>query len=81
MTGNNTLKLRTLVLATVIGLGASLAACQKKDESPMERASDAVQDGLNMRQNEEIKDAGEDVQSAIENTGDAIERKADEVTN
>lgn len=80
MTGNNTLKLRTLVLATMIGLGASLAACQKKEESPVERASDAIQDGLNTRPNEEIKDAGEDLKSAVENTGDAIERKADEVT-
>ncbi len=81
MMGNNKLALRTVLLASMLGLGMTLSACEKKEESPVERASEAVQDGLNMRDNEEIKDAGEDVKSAIENTGDAIEKKADEVTN
>lgn len=81
MMGNEKLNLRMLALAAMVGLGASLAACDKKDESPMERASDSIQDGLNTRDNEQMKDAGEDVKSAIENTGDAIENKADDVAN
>jgi hypothetical protein len=81
MMGNEKLNLRMLALAAMVGLGASLAACDKKEESPMERASDSIQDGLNMRDNEEMKDAGEDVKSAVENTGDAIEKKADDVAN
>lgn len=81
MKGTETMKLRTVIAVSMLGLGVvTLSACDRnKDDTPLERASESVQDGLNIRENEAIKDAGEDVQSAIENTGEAIENKANEL--
>ncbi len=80
MTGS-TLNLRTAMVATMLGLGVMLAGCEKKEETPIEKMSDAVQDGLNTRDNEKMKDAGEDAKDAIENAGEAIEEKAEEISN
>lgn len=80
MKGTETMKLRTVITVSMLGLGVvTLSACDRKDDTPLERASESVQDGLNIRENEALKDAGEDVQSAIENTGEAIENKANEL--
>ena len=78
---NKKLDLRTVLVASMLGLGLSLAACSKKEENPIESATESVKDGLNMRDNEKIKDAGEDVKSAVENTGEAIEEKVEDVKN
>lgn len=74
------INLRTLMVVTILGLGFTLAACEKKDETPIEKMSEAVQDGLNTRENEKMKDAAEDAQDAMENFGEAIEEKAEEVS-
>lgn len=68
-------------VATVIGLGVSLGACKKKDENPVEKASEAVQDGLNMRDNEKLKDAGENIQDAAKDTSEAVKDKAEDIKN
>lgn len=70
--------LRALLVATAMGLGFGVAAC-KKDEppTPMEKAEENVKDALDMRDNEKMKDAGEDAKSAMENAGEAVEEKAE----
>ena len=73
--------LKFIAIATVLGLSVSLAACEKKEESPLDKASEAVQDGLDLRKNEPIKDAAEDVKAAAEDTGAAIKEKAEDIKN
>lgn len=77
----NTSSLKFLAVATVLGLSVSLGACKKKDENPAEKVSEAVKDGLDLRENEPIKDAAEDVKDAAQDAGEAIKDKAEEVTN
>lgn len=65
------MKLRNAVLFSVLSLGLGLAACEKKEETPIERATDAVGDATDSRDNEKLKDAGEDAKDAMENAGEA----------
>ena len=58
------------------GTSCLFNACEKKN-SPVEK----VKDGLNIRENEEAKDAAEDVGKAIENTGKDIKKAINEATN
>lgn len=67
------MRIRNMLMLAVLSLGLGMAACQKKDESPMEKAVDAVGDATNTRDNEELKDAGEDAADAMENAGEAVE--------
>lgn len=66
------MKLQHAALIAVIGLGLAVSACEKKDETPMEKLGDAVGDATNTRENESLKDAGEDAADAMENAGDAV---------
>lgn len=68
----------TVLLAAVLGCGLALSACGK-EESPVEKATESVKDALDMREHEKIKDAGEDMKSAVENAGEAAQEKAEEV--
>lgn len=81
MKGTQTMKLRAVLAVSMLGLGVvTLSACDRNNnDTPLERASESVQDGLNIRENEAMKDAAEDVQSAVENTGEAIGDKVDEL--
>ncbi|HSW14190.1 MAG TPA: hypothetical protein VLI06_15190 [Solimonas sp.] len=77
---NRHYSLHAILFATALGLGLGATACKKQEEqSGMESAKENVQDALNTRPNEELKDAGEDAKSAMENLGDAAEKKADEI--
>ncbi|WP_420465440.1 hypothetical protein [Panacagrimonas sp.] len=67
------MRIRNVLLLAVLSLGLGMTACQKKEESPMEKAVDAVGDATNTRDNEELKDAGEDAADAVENAGEAVE--------
>jgi hypothetical protein len=79
------MKASTAIVATLLGLSVGLTACKKKDETPIEKMSESVQDGLNMRDNEKMKDAGEDAADAMKNAGEAVKEGAEdmkkEVTN
>lgn len=66
------MKLRHAALLAVMGLGLAVSACEKKEETPMEKLGDAVGDATNTRENEELKDAGEDAADAMENAGEAV---------
>jgi hypothetical protein len=66
------MKLQHAALVAVIGLGLAVSACEKKEETPMEKLGDAVGDATNTRENENLKDAGEDAADAVENAGEAV---------
>ena len=51
-------------------------ACEK-NQSPV----DKVKDGLNMRENEEAKDAAEEVGEAVKETGENIKDAINDATN
>lgn len=70
--------LRIALLAAIVGLGGGLAACEKHDD-PGEKAADRIGDALNTRDNEKLKDAGEDAKDSMNEAGDAIKEKAEEV--
>lgn len=70
--------LRLTAMVALIGASSLFAACGKK-ESPAESAIESVKDGLDMRENEKLKDAGEDIKSGVENAGEAVQEKAEEV--
>ena len=66
------MNLKHAALIAVIGLGLSVSACEKKEETPMEKLGDAIGDATNTRDNEKLKDAGEDAADAGENAGEAM---------
>jgi hypothetical protein len=66
------------LLVATLGLGAGLSGCEKHDD-PGEKASESVKDALNMRDNEKLKDAGEDMKDAAKDAGDAVKEKAEDV--
>lgn len=74
----NTKTTRVVLIAAMLGLSAGFVGCKKQEETPIEKMQDGIGDALNTRDNEELKDAGEDAKDAMENAGDAIEQKAED---
>jgi hypothetical protein len=69
-----------VAIALALSTAFALSACGEKDEpTAVERAVEGAKDALDMRENEEIKDAMEDLQSAGENAADAAEKEAEEM--
>ena len=66
------MKLHHAALFAVLTLGFGLTACEKKPETPIEKLEDKVKDGLEMRPNENLKDAGEEAAKAMEDAGQAV---------
>lgn len=66
------MKLHNAAMYAVLTLGIGLTACEKKPETPVEKLEDKVKDGLEMRPNENLKDAGEEAGKALENAGEAV---------
>ncbi|MGQ0501572.1 MAG: hypothetical protein ACT4P0_03015 [Panacagrimonas sp.] len=67
------MKMHSALLFAVLSLGVSMSACKNKEESTMEKAVDAVGDATDTRDNEGLKDAGEDAKDVMENAGDKVE--------
>lgn len=67
MKANLTTSAFILCVTTVLGAGA-LTSCKKKPET----LGDKVKDGLNVRPNEKLKDAGENLQDAAKDTTEAV---------
>lgn len=66
----------SVALFTLAGTSCLFNACEKK-ASPVEK----IKDGLNIRENEEAKDAAEEVGKAIEETGENIKDAINDATN
>jgi len=63
---------KNLAALLLIGvLGATTVACKKEEPSAVEKLEDKVKDGLDMRDNEKLKDAGENAADAIKDAGEA----------
>ena len=69
---------RVVLLAAMLGLTTGFVGCKKQEESPVEKIQDGVGDALNTRDNEKLKDAGEDAKDAMNNAGEAVQEKAEE---
>ncbi len=67
------MKLTYLLVALSL---AAITACEKK-ESPA--VKEKVDDALDRRPNEEIKDAAEDIKDAAEDVGDEVKDAAKEI--
>lgn len=72
------MNMKHAALLAVLSLGLGLTACQKKEESTMEKASENVQDALGTRDHEELKDAGEDAKDAVEGAVDGVKEEVKE---
>ncbi len=66
------MKLHNALMVAALTLGLGLTACEKKPETAAEKLEDKVKDGLDMRPNEKLKDAGEDAAKAIDEAGEAV---------
>ncbi len=67
-------------LGAAFMVAAVLAAgCAKQEQNPVERAVEGTKDALDLRENEKLKDAGENVKEAVtdakEGVKDAIDGK------
>jgi len=58
-------------LLLIGALGASTVACKKEEPTAVEKLEDQVKDGLDMRDNEKLKDAGESATDAVREAGEA----------
>lgn len=75
----NTNVMKPMLLAALLGMGLSLAACGKKDEpTPLQQAEEGVKDALDLRENEPLKDAAEDAEDAMEDMGEATKDAAED---
>jgi hypothetical protein len=66
---------RNAVLAVLmsIGLGLGVSACGKKDnDGPLDKTAEQVKDGLDMRDHEKLKDAGEDIKDAAHDAKEGV---------
>lgn len=66
------MKVRNMMLLAVLSLGLGLSACEKKEETTAEKVVDAVGDATNTRDNEGMKDAGEDAAAVVENAAEEV---------
>lgn len=68
------MKLNYLLAAVVI---ASLPACKEKHETP--NVKEKIDDALDRRPNEKLKDAGEDIKDAAKDAGHDLKRAGKEI--
>jgi hypothetical protein len=66
-----------LVAFLSMGLGLGITACGKKDEGPLDKTAENVKDGLDMRDHEKLKDAGENVKDAAQDAKEGIKDETD----
>lgn len=67
---------RPLLIAAAVA-ALLLAACAKQNEGPVERAVDSTKDALNVRDNEKIRDAGENVSDAAKDLKEGVKDAVD----
>lgn len=71
------MNIRNAAMLAVLTLGLGMAACQKKEETPVEKVGDAIGDATNSRDNEKMKDAGENAADAVKDAGEAAKEAVD----
>lgn len=68
-------------LATPIAIALLLALGGCADDSALKKAEDKVNDALDRRQGEEVRDAAEDVRDAAKDLGDAVKDAASDAAD
>ena len=69
-----------LLAALMMGASLGMTACQK-EQTPVEKASDAVGDALNVRDHEKLKDAAEDAKSAASDAAQGVKDEVKKATD
>jgi hypothetical protein len=69
------LPLASVLMSALLGLGAPLLGCEKKEKSRAEKVEDGAKDALGLREHEKLKDAGEDAKDALEDARDAAKEE------
>lgn len=59
------------LLLLIAAAGTGLSACKTEEPGAVEQLEEKVKDGLDLRENEKLKDAGEDLGDALKNAGEA----------
>jgi hypothetical protein len=77
MTRKLAFRLASFLVAALLGLSSPLLACQREEKSGVEKLGDETEDALDMREHEELKDAGEDVKDAVKDAAEAVEEEAE----
>lgn len=65
------MKITSLFIASGL-LATGLVACQKKENSVREEASDKVGDALNTRDHEKLRDSAEDLEKDMKKVGEGL---------
>jgi len=65
------MRITAFLTATVFVAGLAIAGCQD-NKTPAASAIESTKDGLDMREHEKLKDAGEDMKDAIDNAAEGV---------
>jgi hypothetical protein len=79
MTRKIALRIPSVLLVALLGVGSPLLACQKEEKSGVEKMGDKAKDALDVREHEKLKDAGEDVEDAVKDAGAAVKEEAEKM--
>jgi len=77
MTRKIALRLVSVPVVALLGLGSPLVACQREEKSGVEKLGDKAKDALDVREHEKLKDAGEDAKDVVTDTGAALKEEAE----
>ena len=65
------MRITAFLIVTVCVAGVAIAGCQD-NKTPAASAIESTKDGLDMREHEKLKDAGEDMKDAIDNAAEGV---------
>jgi gas vesicle protein len=65
-----------LLAMLLVGLSVPLVACEK---SGSEKVADKAKDALDMRDHEQLRDAGEEVRDALDDAGQAVKDEVEDL--
>ena len=77
MTRKHAFRLASVLVVALVGTGLPLLACEREEESAVEQLGEKAEDALDMREHEELKDAGEEAKDALEDAGEAVKEEAE----
>lgn len=69
-----------LVICVVGACAFSVVSCKQKETTPVGEFKEAVNDGLDRRPNEKLKDAGEDAKDAVKDAAEDLKDAAKDAT-
>ena len=79
MTRKIALRVASVLVVALLGLGPPLLACNRNEKSGAEKLGDEAKDALDVREHEGLKDAGEDAGDAVKDAGAAVKEEAEDL--